>query len=114
MQSITTNREMGQYFVQGFNEGVSDSFTITTKTSPELIDAWNTIMRSPHMPAVKNVIFNYPATIIIWNDGTKTVVKVMHGDAWDPEKGLAMAYLKKLLGEKEYKRVFKKYVKAFL
>lgn len=26
-------------------------------------------------PRIKKVIFNYPATIVLWNDGTKTVVK---------------------------------------
>lgn len=47
---------------------------------------------------IKNVIFNEPATIILWNDGTKTVVKVQDGDTFDPEKGLTMAIIKKLLG----------------
>lgn len=47
---------------------------------------------------IKDVIFNDPATIILWNDGTKTVVKVQDGDVFDPEKGLTMAIIKKLLG----------------
>lgn len=47
---------------------------------------------------IKNVIFNEPATIVLWNDGTKTVVKVQDGDVFDPEKGLTMAIVKKLLG----------------
>lgn len=47
---------------------------------------------------VKRVIFNDPATIILWKDGTKTVVKCQNGEAFDPEKGFALAYLKKLLG----------------
>ena len=29
---------------------------------------------SSHIPEIKNVIFNYPATIVFWKDGTKTVV----------------------------------------
>lgn len=51
-------------------------------------------------PEIKDVIFNPPATIIMWSDGTKTVVKTQNGEAYDPEKGLAMAYLKKALGNK--------------
>ncbi|OUQ31098.1 hypothetical protein [Massilimicrobiota sp. An134] len=47
---------------------------------------------------IKNVIFNDPATIILWNDGTKTVVKAQGDDVYDPEKGLTMAIVKKLLG----------------
>ena len=47
---------------------------------------------------IKKVIFNDPATIVFWNDGTKTVVKCQTGDMFDEEKGLAMACAKKLLG----------------
>lgn len=49
-------------------------------------------------PKIKRVIFNKPATIIMWTDGTKTVVKCQDGDDYDMEKGFVMAYLKKLLG----------------
>ena len=55
--------------------------------------------RKPRLDlGIKNVIFNDPATIVLWNDGTKTVVKVQDGDVFDPEKGLTMAIVKKLLG----------------
>lgn len=47
---------------------------------------------------IKNVIFNDPATIVFWQDGTKTVVKCQDGDKFDPEKGLAMAITKKVYG----------------
>lgn len=46
---------------------------------------------------IERVIFNEPATIVLWKDGTKTVVKA-DGDDFDPEKGLAMAIAKKALG----------------
>lgn len=52
------------------------------------------------MPKIKNVIFNDPATIVFWADGTKTVVKCQDDDIFDPEKGLAMAISKKALGNK--------------
>lgn len=48
---------------------------------------------------IKNVIFNNPATIVFWMDGTKTVVKAKN-EEFDPEKGLAMAITKKALGNK--------------
>lgn len=35
---------------------------------------------------IKKVIFNDPATIILWKDGTKTVVKCQEGDTYDKEK----------------------------
>lgn len=52
------------------------------------------------LPEIKNVIFNEPATIVFWADGTKTVVKCQEGDIFDPEKGLTMAITKKALGNK--------------
>lgn len=59
---------------------------------------------------IKNVIFNDPATIVFWTDGTKTVVKCENED-YDPEKGLAMAISKKVLGNKgNYYETFKKWL----
>ena len=52
---------------------------------------------------IKNVIFNDPATIVFWSDGTKTVVKCGENDNYDPEKGLAMAVAKKFLGTNKSK-----------
>ena len=62
------------------------------------------------IPKIKKVIFNYPATIIIWSDKTKTVVKCRAADTWDPEKGFAMAYLTKVMGKSELHKSLKKYV----
>ena len=53
-----------------------------------------------NIPEIKNVIFNDPATIVFWEDRTKTVVKCQDGDEFDPEKGLAMAIAKKAYGNK--------------
>lgn len=59
---------------------------------------------------IEKVIFNDPATIILWSDGSKTVVKA-DGEAYDPEKGMAMAICKKVLGNKGgYYDVFKKWL----
>ena len=55
---------------------------------------------SLRIPEIKNVIFNDPATIVFWEDGTKTVVKCQENDEFDPEKGLAMAIAKKAYGNK--------------
>lgn len=59
---------------------------------------------------IEKVIYNEPATIVMWSDGTKTVVKCQDGDYYDPEKGLAMCIAKKALGNKgNYNNVFKKF-----
>jgi len=61
---------------------------------------------------IKNVRFNEPATIVYWEDGTKTVVVCQEGDIYDEEKGLAMAIAKKALGNNyaaggRFKKAFK-------
>jgi len=60
---------------------------------------------------IKKVIFNDPATIVIWGDNTKTVVKCQPGDKYDKKLGLALCLSKKLLGNKgNYNEVFKKWI----
>ena len=49
---------------------------------------------------IQKVIFNPPATIVLWTDGSKTIVKTQNNEIFDPEKGLAMAISKKFLGNK--------------
>lgn len=59
---------------------------------------------------IDKVIFNAPATIVFWKDGTKTVVKAGKDEYFDKEKGLAMAISKKVLGNKgNYYNTFKKH-----
>nr|DAQ19145.1 MAG TPA: hypothetical protein [Caudoviricetes sp.] len=62
------------------------------------------------LPDIKNVIFNDPVTVVFWEDGTKTVVKAQN-EAFDPEKGLAMAVTKKGFGNKgKYFETVKKWM----
>lgn len=59
---------------------------------------------------IDKVIFNDPATIIIWKDGTKTIVKTQDGDAFDPMVGMAMCIAKKAMGNQgNYFEEFKKW-----
>ena len=58
----------------------------------------------------ERVIYNDPATLVFWKDGTKTVVKCMEGDTYNPEVGLAMCVCKKLYDSK-YHKFFKHYTK---
>lgn len=62
--------------------------------------------------SIRKVIFNDPATIVLWSDGTKTVVKCGPEDTFDMEKGLAMAIIKKMAGnDNRFHKVFKHYTK---
>ena len=51
---------------------------------------------------IDRVIFNDPATIVFWADGTKTVVKCHPEDTFDEEIGFMCCYLKRTLSSKEY------------
>lgn len=46
-----------------------------------------------------HVIFDGPATIVFWSDGSKTIVKCTDGDAYAYDVGIAMATLKKIFGD---------------
>lgn len=70
----------------------------------------NMLARKEHF-AIDRVMFNAPATIVFWKDKTKTVVRAQKGDKFDPEKGLAMAFAKRALGDKgNYYNVFRKHL----
>ena len=68
-----------------------------------------------NIPSIKKVIFNNPATIVLWADGTKTIVKCdSECEPYDPEKGMAMAITKKALDNKgNYFNEIKKWVNPY-
>ena len=46
---------------------------------------------------IKEVIYNNPAVIVFWSDGTKTTAKCHPEDTFDTEKGLLLCVIKKLV-----------------
>lgn len=63
---------------------------------------------------IKNVYFNEPVTVVLWEDGTKTIVKCQEGDTYSKETGLAVAIAKKALGNKgNFNEVFKKWIPEY-
>ncbi len=71
------------------NDGANDYTTLTP------FQNWS------FTPKIDRVVFNEPATIVFWNDGTKTVVKTSPNDKFDKEKGILWAYyLKHAIGSK--------------
>ena len=59
---------------------------------------------------IKKVIFNNPATIIIWGDNTKTIVKCEEGETYDKEKGFLLCWLKGINGSKKMQKELAKWV----
>lgn len=66
---------------------------------------------SKNIPEIKTVHFNYPATVVLWEDGTKTVVKCNPDDFYSPETGLALCIAKKSLGnQSNFNNIINKWV----
>ncbi len=72
------------------------------RTHEEIVNEFKRIMKIPENESFKykKIIFSGPATIILWKDGTKTVVKCSPGRFCDPYSGVAIAFMKKALGNK--------------
>lgn len=51
-------------------------------------------------PMPKRVIYSGRATIVIWDDGTKTVVKCSRHDDWSPDAGFLWALGERVYGSK--------------
>lgn len=58
---------------------------------------------------IERVIFNDPATIVFWSDGTKTVAKCSDEDYYDKTTGLAIAVCKKIMGYR-YREIFQEFI----
>lgn len=50
------------------------------------------------IPMITKIVFNNPATIVFWADGTKTVVKCMEGQEFNEYYGVACAIMKRYFG----------------
>lgn len=91
-----------------------NSIIASTKFSKGVSTMKNTNKKPTPSNPIKQVIFNGPATIVYWKDGSKTIVKCQEGAVNDPEKGFAMAvarhYFCDILGMSRYDGIFKKYL----
>lgn len=87
------------YFIDLILMDYALSFPVEEETFLEMLDS-----------NIEKVIFNDPATVILWKTGEKTVVKAQDGEPYDKEKGFAMAILKYLNDNKsKYNNIIKKW-----
>jgi len=61
----------------------------------------------------KKIIFSGNCTIVIWKDGTKTIARCSKGDNFSPEAGLAICFMKHVLGEAKAKKILRNGNKIF-
>ena len=74
------------------------------------VDSFETKQSTNRRVKIRDVIFSDPATVVFWDDNTKTVVKTRGGEKYDKEKGLAMAIIKKITGNTgSYYNIFKEW-----
>ena len=108
--ATVTNRPEVKQYLRFDSDFDSDLERLLNMPIPNCIDP-REVTYDYGTPTIKKVIFNNPATIVIWTDDVKTVVKCGEGDTFDPEKGLAMAISKRFFGNKgNYCNIFKKWV----
>ena len=62
------------------------------------------------MLIIKKIMYKPPATIVFWNDDTKTVAVCEKGDVYNKELGFALCVLKKKYGNKKVHDMLDKYV----
>lgn len=77
----------------GYHNDMVDNARYMTQAK-KMLDDMNAVTAARET-SIRKVIFNSPATVVYWSDGTKTVVKCSVNDKFDPEKGLAMAIAKR-------------------
>ena len=119
-----TLRKMGIFLTEIHQDSYNDYAEITCRVNP--IDWYISLdekdtnkywgipaMKKDVKPHPKKVIFSGPATTILWTDGTKTTVRCSSEDVWEDEVGIAMCYLKKMLGNKgNYNNIFREAMKV--
>lgn len=86
------------------------SYRPTTDKKKKPVDSFETKQSTNSRVKIRDVIFSDPATVVFWDDNTKTVVKARGGEKYDKEKGLAMAIIKKITGNVgNYYEIFKEW-----
>lgn len=105
-----------EYPVDGLIEIIGSISNDCWKDAFLIDEAKNRINYTVVLPKITKVAYNFPATIVWWSDGTKTVVKMTESDRWlefDKEVGLSMAISRKyleLLGYSNVRSAFKSFV----
>lgn len=63
---------------------------------------------------IEKVIFNDPATVMLFKDGTKVVVKKKADEEWNPVIGLTMCMAKYACGnDKSFHKIIKKWLPEY-
>ena len=99
------NLEKSPAYNQKVNKAIDALREETNWETPHLPkiegEAWKDVSHKDNGALiVKKVYFNDPVTVVLWADGTKTIVRCQEGDVYSKETGLALCVAKKALGNK--------------
>lgn len=93
----------GAFFRYSHNDKFDDYYFVIEEPHQ-----WDPFKITGKLPGIKKIIENNPATVILWEDGTKTMAKCQDGDEFDFEKGVLICSLKKLIGNKATNELLKR------
>lgn len=99
------NKNLIEGYWNTINKPVRVSSTLTNY-EPFTFEDGSLFFKTRTIPKVKKVIFQKTHTIVLWEDGDKTIVNCYNED-FDEEKGLAMAITKKIMTRNDFKRLIK-------
>ena len=103
MDLILVSEEVLQY--------LESDIMITAELAKQQLNSIYGVPKFNNPPTIKKVHFSGPMTVVIWEDGTKTLVKCSENDFFDCEKGLAMAIVKKMYGnDNSFHKIFNKWI----
>lgn len=80
--------------------------TISTDGSSIMWGQFLKVYSYVSLPLITKVIYQREHTIVVWEDGEKTVVKCSE-ENFDKEKGLAMAIAKRFMDRNKFKKLIK-------
>lgn len=73
---------------------------------------WGGARPGKMVPTPKQVIFSGPKTIVIWPDGTKTIVSLSEGEEYDEYTAFCAAFVKKAFGGTHRAKKFLESIKS--
>ena len=95
-----TLQEKNDAIVQAINQIIANVKNAAMKESTPRFGGYVLNDDGTEYIYIKQVIYNDPATIVLWSDGTKTTSKCDYRDAYNPEMGLVLAVMKKIVDGK--------------
>lgn len=101
--NVVCNRAMANKIIEASKKYHYDKKwydKILGKEEPKTPTKYN--YSSRRIPIPVKIINQGPATIVFWDDKTKTIVKCSDNDEFDPDMAITMACLKKMVGDEAY------------